>query len=210
MTDKSRDLKASYDRIAYIYDFWDIIPERLFYRSWRAHLWSGVKAGRILEIGVGTGKNIPFYPSGAKVTAIDISSKMLGKAVKRAAARQDVFIELFVMDVNKLSFDNKTFDTVIGSFILTVLPDPRQALQEIMRVSKVSGTLLLLEFVRSDNKLIALIQDLLTPFTHTVYKAYINRDITTLVKRSGFQIISVNTIGSSIVKIISAVLPGSK
>ncbi len=73
MTKSDRDIEKKYDRLASIYDFWDVIPERLLYRSWRLKLWEKVQGERILEVGVGTGKNIPFYPSGAQTTAIDMN-----------------------------------------------------------------------------------------------------------------------------------------
>jgi len=207
MTKSNSDVRTTYNRIASLYDIWDAIPEGLFYRSWRRQLWNRLTAGKILEIGVGTGKNIRFYPPGGQVTAIDLSPKMLERAAKRATARQDIPIELLTMDVSELAFADGTFDAVVGSFILTVLADPLKALREIKRVCKPGGTLLLLEFTRSDNKLVALVQDLVTPLTYAIYKAHLNRDLITLVQRSGYQITSAEAIGNGMVTLIQAVLP---
>lgn len=207
MDKKSNDLRTMYDRIAPTYDFWDIIPERLFYSSWRRKLWNLVPAGRILEIGVGTGKNIRYYPSGAHVTAIDISPKMLERASRRVVTRQDVSIELLLMEVTSLSLAADVFDVVIGSFVLTVLPDPFQALEAIKRVCKPGGTLLLLEFTRSDRELVAALQNLVTLFTHAMYGAYVNRDIVRLVESAGFPTIATEDVGDGIVNIIRAVVP---
>ena len=206
MEEHSADEKRTYDRIASTYDFLDTIPERLFYRSWRRQLWSPLTAGRILEIGVGTGKNIPFYPAGAQVTAVDISPRMLDKAAERAATKQDVSIELHTMSVSQLSFKDDTFDAVVGSFIFTVIDDPSLALQEIMRVCRPGGRVHLLEFTRSDNRLVALIQDLLTPLNRAIYRARMNRDIVGLVRRSGFQAVAVEAVGDGIVRCIRAVV----
>jgi len=200
-------MRKRYDRIAPIYDFWDIIPEWLFYSGWRRQLWNRPTAGRILEIGVGTGKNIPFYPPGAQVTAIDISPKMLERAAKRTVARQDVSVELLTMDVGEMSFADDAFDAVVGSFILTVLADPLRALQEIGRVCKPGGALFLLELTRSKNKLISLLQDLLTPLTYAVYGAHINRDTVTMIAQSDFEIISAKGMADGVAKLIDAVLP---
>ncbi len=197
--------RAKYDRIASFYDSWDSIPERLFYNSWRRRLWSGLAAGSILEIGVGTGKNIPFYPSGSQVTAIDLSPKMLETAVRRATTRQDVSVRLLEMDVNALSLDDHSFDAVVGSFILMVLPDPLRALQEIARVCKPGAMLRLLEFTRSDNKLAALMQNLLTPVNLAVYGAHLNRELVKLVESSGFREVTAEAVGDGVVKIIQAV-----
>ena len=201
MKQKQNEIRRVYDNVAPFYDFLDIIPERLFYSSWREELWSKVDGGKVLEIGVGTGKNIPFYPSGAQVTAIDISSNMLERAAERAAARQDVSIELLIMDVNKLSFNDRIYDVVAGSFVLTVLTDPIRALREIKRVIKPDGKLLLLEFACSENRLVAALQNLLAPLAYTIYKAHINRDLTTLLPQSGYNIASVKAIGKGIIKI---------
>jgi len=206
MEKHSADVKRTYDRIASIYDFLDALPERLFYRSWRRQLWSQVTAGRILEVGVGTGKNVPFYPAGAQVTAVDISPRMLEKAAERAATRQDVSIELHTMSVSQLSFQDDTFDAVVGSFIFTVIDDPSLALREIMRVCRPGGRVHLLEFTRSDSRLAAFIQDLFAPITDAIYRARVNRDIVGLVRRCGFQEVAIEAVGDGIIKCIRAVL----
>ncbi len=205
MTKSSRNVQTRYNRIAANYDRWDTIPEGLFYRSWRRQLWDRVTAESILEIGVGTGKNIHFYPPGAQVTGIDISSKMLEKAAARATRRPDIHLELLRMDVSKLAFDAAVFDTVIGSFILMVVPEPLKALQEVKRVCKPGGKLRLLEFTRSGNRLVAFIQDLVTPLTRAAYCAHVNRDILTLVESSGFRITAVEEMADGVVRIIQAI-----
>lgn len=198
--------KKTYDRIAPWYDFLDAIPEHLFYRSWRRELWKNVSAGRILEIGVGTGKNIGNYPPEAQVTAIDISAQMLEKAAARSTVRQDVSIELMVMDVRELNFNSGTFDSVVGSFVLTVLADPLPALKEIKRVLKPGGELILLDFVRSRHKTIALLQDLCAPLTLAVYQAHINRDPARIIERSGFQITLAKGMSGDVVRLFRAAL----
>ena len=76
-TEKTR---ARYNRIAWMYDFSEYFIERLAFRRWRTHLWSRVHSGYGLEVGVGTGKNIPYYPPEAHVTAADLSPNMLERA----------------------------------------------------------------------------------------------------------------------------------
>ena len=159
---------------------------------------------RILEIGAGTGKNVYYYPPGSQVTAIDLSPRMLSRAVKRTEGVEDVSIELLVGDARKLSFDDSVFDAVVGSFILTVLEDPLVAIQEIKRVCKPGAVLLLLEFTRSDNKQIAVFQDMVAPLAHAAYRAHIKRDLVALVRRSGYQVISVEAVGDGFVKILHA------
>jgi len=146
-----------------------------------------------------------FYPPGAQVTAIDISSKMLEKAAARTANKPGIAVELLTMNASELTFDAALFDAVIGSFILMVVPDPLKVLQEVKRVCKPGGKLFLLEFTRSDNELVALLQNLVSPLTYAVYLAHINRDIITLVKNSGFRIIKIEGVWNGTVKIIQAV-----
>lgn len=197
-------IEKRYDRLASVYDLWDVIPERLLYRSWRLKLWEKVQGERILEVGVGTGKNIPFYPSGAQTTAIDISPKMLEKARARANQRHDVTVELLKADLNDLTFEDNSFDAVVGSFILMVLPDPLKALKEIKRVCQPHGKIFFLEFTRSDSKIAAFFQDLLTPLTRAVYHAYLNRDIVGLIQRSGFRVTEGVRMSNGIVELIEA------
>lgn len=205
MTSHRRDIETIYDRIASVYNVLDAIPERLLYSSWRQRLWDKVTAERVLEIGVGTGKNMRFYPKETQIIAIDISSKMLQKAARRITSRPDVDIELFKMDIRELNFDAASFDAVVGSFVLMVVPNPLEALQEVRRVCKPQGNLRLLEFTRSDNKVVGFTQGLVTPLTRAVYGAHAGRDVVMLVERSGFRIIAVEELVDGIVRIIQAV-----
>ena len=75
--------RARYNRLAPIYDAMEFMAERRF-KPWRRKLWSLMPAGQVLEVGVGTGKNIPYYPASAHVTAVDLSDGMLAQARERA------------------------------------------------------------------------------------------------------------------------------
>lgn len=202
---RQTDIRAKYDSIARFYDAWDAIPERLLYRSWRHRLWSRVGQGTVLEIGVGTGKNIGLYPAGSRVTAIDISRKMLDRAAARVRNRPGIAAELAVMDATQLAFQDGAFDTVVGSFVLMVAPDPLKALAEIRRVCRPGGKLLVLEFTRSVNPVIAFLQNTLTPLTRAVYHARINRDIAAMVEHKGFQAVTVEKLASGMVSIVQAI-----
>src|SRR3972149_1909766 len=101
-----------YDRIAGIYDRIELPMER-FVAPWRRLLWSKAPEGRILELGVGTGRNFPYYPQSADVTAIDISERMLSQA-RRKAAREGVAVSLEWMDAQVLSFPDDSFDAVVA------------------------------------------------------------------------------------------------
>ena len=137
-----------YQRIAPAYDLLDLPFEYGRYRHTRPRILEGL-SGRILDAGVGTGRNIPFYPASATVVAVDLSPAMLARAEQRAR-RLGRIVELHRMDITSLTFADQSFDSAVSSFLFCVLPDELQvsALREIARVLKSGGTLRLLEYVR--------------------------------------------------------------
>lgn len=97
----TRRTRDRYDRLARFYDLLERLPERGPFGRWRARLWAAMRAGatggKILEVGVGTGKNMPYWPRGASITALDISPRMLERA-RRRAERLGPDAELWLMD----------------------------------------------------------------------------------------------------------------
>lgn len=124
-----------YGRIAKVYDLMEEPIERLFYGSWRKRVWAGVKGPQVLEVGVGTGKNMPYYPDGVHVTAIDLSERMLSRARERAK-RLGLDVDLRRMDAQELAFPSDTFDTIVASFVFCSVRDPVVGLRELGRVCK--------------------------------------------------------------------------
>lgn len=122
--------------------------ELLFFRRFRRALLHDL-SGRILEVGVGTGKNLPFYnPGKVHLTGIDLSRRLLGRAL-RAAKRRHLAVDLFPMDAEHLAFPDQTFDVVVCTFFLCSVPSPLPVLQEMARVVKPDGRILMLEHVLS-------------------------------------------------------------
>ena len=112
-------LRKRYDRWSFLYDFVERLGgQRL--RQWRTLLWSKVEGADILEVGVGTGANFPFYPPGTAITAIDLSEHMLKQAVKKAQ-QQGISVHLEEMDVQELRFEDNTFDAVVASLVFVGL-----------------------------------------------------------------------------------------
>lgn len=177
--------RARYNRIARFYDSLESGGEGRF-KAWRQMLWLQVR-GDILEVGVGTGKNLPYYPRGARVIAIDIADRMLDRAQKRAQ-ELGVAADLRVGDVQALDFPDNSFDTVIATFVFCSVPDPVQGLRELGRVVKPGGQILLLEHVRVDRPLMGRAMDLLSPLVVRIWGANINRRTVENVKRAGLKL----------------------
>jgi ubiquinone/menaquinone biosynthesis C-methylase UbiE len=144
----------------------------------------GEAYGKTLEVGVGTGKNIPYYGDNVDVTGIDFSEKMIEKAEKKSAKRDNVRVQ--VMDAEKMSFNDSTFDTVVTSCVFCSVPDPVKGLQEIRRVCKNGGKILMLEHVRSNRKILGSLMDVLNPVPLTIIGANINRQTYQNLLKAGF------------------------
>lgn len=195
--------RARYQRIAPLYDAMETLAERR-YAAWRPRLWSMVQGPKVLEVGVGTGKNIPYYPAGVEVTAIDLTPGML----ERARARGDELeanVNLKLGDVQKLDFPDNSFDDVVATFVFCSVPDPILGLDEIARVLKPNGRLLLLEHVRSANPVLGTLMDILDPVTVRLIGPHINRRTVENVQQSRLQLESVEDMGlGGIFKLIVA------
>ena len=177
--------------------------EGLRFSDWRAKLRDRVAGRRALEAGVGTGKNIPYYPPDVEVFGIDISRRMLMQAKKRATARQRQ-IQLQEMDVQFLGFPDHFFDTVFATFVFCSVPDPVQGLQELRRVCKPDGRLVLLEHMRPGNPILGLLFDVLNPIVVRIAGANINRRTMENIRKAGWRILEEEHLWSDIVRWIVA------
>jgi ubiquinone/menaquinone biosynthesis C-methylase UbiE len=198
--------RARYDRIAAIYDGLEAVMEARRFRRWRAELWKRVRGPRILEVGVGTGKNFPFYPPGVTVVAIDLSPRMLERA-RRRAERDGVSVALQVADAQALPFPDASFDTVVATFVFCSVPDPVRGLREARRVLVPGGQLLLLEHVLSHRPVLRTLMRLANPVIVRLIGANIDRETVANVERAGFVVKQVDDLWLDIVKLIEAERP---
>ena len=206
LTTLAETTRKRYNRIAPLYDLMEALMEHRRFRVWRQLLWSQVTPGRILEVGVGTGKNMPYYPPGAEVIAIDLSERMLVRAKERAQ-NLGLNVQLYQMDVQYLTFPNDSFDSAVATFVFCSVPDPVLGLRELWRVVKPGGDIWLLEHVRIDKPIIGTLMDILNPFVVRVMGANINRRTVENVKRAGLEIVSVRNLSGELVKLIHARSP---
>jgi len=156
-------VRALYDGVAPRYDRALGLVERVLFGDGRA--WVCRQAsGDVLEVAVGTGRNLAFYPAGGRLTGIDISPAMLDIA-RRTAASLGLDADLRVGDAQALEFADATFDTVVITLGLCTIPDDARAVAEAARVLRPAGRLLLLEHVRSAVAPVRFLQLLAEPVT---------------------------------------------
>ncbi len=181
--------RRTYDRIYRLYDLLDLPFEHGRYRYIRPIVFNVNEvrgARRILDCGVGTGRNIAYYPPGAEVVGIDLCPGMLVQA-RRRARRLRRRVELVEADVCKLPFADGSFDAAVATFLFCVLPDEAQtaALREIARVVRPGGSLVLLEYVYSRNFRQRLVQKLLSPWVEWAYGARFDRRTREHIREAG-------------------------
>ncbi|MCL5999607.1 MAG: class I SAM-dependent methyltransferase [Chloroflexi bacterium] len=178
--------RARYQRLSRFYDVMEARSEKRF-SLWRRKLWEMARGPHILEVGVGTGKNMPYWPSDAQMTAIDLTPGML-EIAQRHAQTLDVSADLRVGDIQALDFPDASFNTVVGTFVFCSVPDAVLGLRELRRVLQPEGQVLLLEHVRSANRVLGALMDILNPLVVRVMGANINRHTAKNVRIAGLQI----------------------
>jgi demethylmenaquinone methyltransferase/2-methoxy-6-polyprenyl-1,4-benzoquinol methylase len=180
--------KDTYERIARWYDALDIYFEYARYRAIRRQLFAGL-SGRLLDAGVGTGRNMPFYPAGGEVVGIDLSPAMLSRAERRRA-RLGRKVELHEMDVCATGFPDDHFDAVAASFLFCVLDDDQQgpALRELARICKPGGEIRLLDYTLSENPVRRFVMRLLSPWVRWLYGAAFDRDTKGHIAAAGLEL----------------------
>ena len=176
--------------------------EFLVLRHYRKKLVSQTK-GKIIELGIGTGRNLPYYPRGCDIIGEDLTEKML-EIARSLALNLGLSVTLLTMDVEDLAFKDNTFDTVLCTLSLCTVPNPIHALYEMKRVCKPEGKILLLEHVRSHNQILGKIQDLLTPLIVRKIGCHLNPDTIGNIKKAGLNIDYLENHLTEIIKILHA------
>jgi ubiquinone/menaquinone biosynthesis C-methylase UbiE len=152
-----QEISQKYDRFAQWYDLIEGVPDLLGIRNLRQQI-LGQASGDVLEVAVGTGKNLPYYPYRCRIIAMDLSREMLNMAQKRAA-NLSMNVSFLLADAEALPFSDQSFDTVVSSLSTCTFPNPVAALKEMARVCRPQGKVLLLEHGRSDREWLARWQD---------------------------------------------------
>ncbi|MBW8011189.1 MAG: class I SAM-dependent methyltransferase [Chloroflexi bacterium] len=189
--------RSRYDLVAPLYDALETFSERSRFRHWRRELWKRVNGPNVLEIGVGTGKNINYYPQNSRITAIDLSKKMLDRARQTAKQSADLHIDLKIMDAQNLEFPDEEFDCAVATFVFCSVPDPILGLQEARRVTKTGGQLFLLEHMLSSKAPLAWLMQKSDRLIHWMTGFHIARLTEHNVQAAGWQIDKVIALNST-------------
>ncbi|MFW6117792.1 MAG: class I SAM-dependent methyltransferase [Thermoproteota archaeon] len=194
-----------YNRVAAVYDLLESPMEPLSYSRWREEVFKWIpEKGKILEVGVGTGKNLSYYED-QTIVGMDISENMLHRA-KSKTQKIGTWIHLAQMDVETLGFPDEMFDAAVSTFVFCSVENPLEGLKEIKRVLKPNGVAVFLEHMRSENEFLGLIMDLLNPITANAFGPNINRYTLENINKAGFKIYKEKYLLSSIFRIIVATL----
>lgn len=169
MTDgpDSAHMKRAYEKWAPIYD---IVYDKLTEPAARRAVGEALKAGpRVLEVGVGTGLSLGYYPPTSEVQGIDLSEHMLEKAREKVARRGLTHVKgLQVMDACHLTFPDNSFDAVVAQFVITLVPNPEQALDGFLRVVRPGGAIVLANHFGATGPVLGKLEDAIGPLSRTV------------------------------------------
>jgi ubiquinone/menaquinone biosynthesis C-methylase UbiE len=197
--------KRVWDKSAPSYDKQIAFFEKIQFGGGRE--WLGERAhGRILEVAIGTGRNLSHYPADATVTGVELSPAMLAIARQRAAdlGRE---VDLHEGDAEHLCFDDGSFDTVVCALSLCTIPDPAAAIGDMKRVLVPGGRLLLLDHIGSTWPPIYVAQWLLERLTIRAAGEHFTRRQLPLVEAAGLEVVEVERLKAGTVERIFARKP---
>jgi len=192
-----------YSRIAKLYDLFEWPIETVLFKKLRKEAVS-YAYGHVLEVGVGTGKNLPYYNKIVDLTAIDFSPGMLEVAKVKKTEVYPKALNLYEMDVQDLKFKDDTFDTVISTFVFCTVPDPTAGLKEVYRVSKPKGKVIFLEHMKSKYLVLNIFLYLMNIVSKRVLGTSMLRETQKNIEQAGFTIISAENKLFDIVRLIIA------
>ena len=159
---EKRQVERAYEFYAPVYDFifdWIFAPGR----AAAVRQLTLAPGDSVLEVGIGTGLNLPLYPPNCRLTGIDLSQEMLDKAIERCQELAMPNVTLKVMDATSLDFGDNEFDKAVATYTISAVPDPVAVLREMRRVVKPDGVIVILNHFRSERRLTGWAEDMVAP-----------------------------------------------
>ncbi len=198
-------VRRIWERLAPRYDKDIRFLEKVLFAGGREWVCSHAR-GEVLEIAVGTGRNLEYYPPDVRLTGIDLSASMLDIARQRAdqLGRQ---VDLRVGDAQALEFADETFDTVVFTLSLCSIPDDRKAVAEARRVLRAGGGLRLMEHVASPMPVVRAVQRLLDWITVRTVGDHLVREPLVALDAMGFEVEHVERLKWGVVERVAARKP---
>lgn len=193
-------IREKYNRVSKRYNLMELPMELTVFPGWRKEVQRELRGPLVLEVGVGTGKNIPYHNPDWTFIAFDISEGMLSKI--NGEKREN--LHLLQMDAEQMGFPNNTFDSVFDTFVFCSVPVAIQGLQEIHRILKPGGRFVALEHMRPKNNIAGKLFDLADPITSASSGVHVNRRTVENIRKAGFEIQEVHYLFTSIVRLIVA------
>ncbi len=187
------EVTRRYDRMAWLYDLYDAPMELLGLRRRRRRVIPNAY-GETLEVGVGTGKNLPYYRDDVQLSAVDLSASMLARA-KRRASRFGRPVNFDLVDVTAMAFPDDSFDTTVATSVFCSVAAPVDGLRELGRVTKPQGQILIVEHVRPSGRLLGAVADVLTPITRRVFGFRVNRRTEENIAVAGLRVVALRRNG---------------
>jgi phosphatidylethanolamine/phosphatidyl-N-methylethanolamine N-methyltransferase len=179
---EKRQVQRAYEFYAPVYDFifdWVFAPGRV---SAIRHL-ELQPEDRVLEVGIGTGLNLPLYPPAVRLTGIDLSQEMLDKAIERVQNLAMRHVTLKVMDATAMDLPENAFEKAVATYTISAVPDPLAVLRQMRRVVKPGGIIVILNHFRSD-RAFRHVEDFMAPIcTRLGWKS--NLEMAPLLKHAG-------------------------
>jgi ubiquinone/menaquinone biosynthesis C-methylase UbiE len=181
----------------------DLPFEHVRYKPLRRVLFDGL-SGALLDAGVGTGRNFPFYPDGAKVTGIDLSPAMLDRA-RRRKGKLVTAVDLRQMNVMEMDFADGCFDAIVATFLFCVLDAEHQrpALEELRRVCRPGGTIRILEYAVSEDPVRRFMMKLWAPWVRFAYGAEFDRHTEQYLEAGGLELMEKKFLYKDIIMLLT-------
>lgn len=207
MIDETRRQQRAWRKHAASYDRTVERAERTMLDGSRE--WVAARArGRVLEVAVGTGRNLPYYSRDVSLVGIDLSPEMLAIARTRAAEVR-VDADLRQGDAEALPFEDSSFDTVVCALALCSIPRPQVALGEMARVVVPGGSVVLVDHTRSDRAIVFAGQWLMERFTIPIEGEHLTHRHRAEVEAAGLEVVEHERLRSGAVERIRATRPAT-